>query len=44
VAFFAGIAALRLLIALLQRGRFYVFAPYCWGVGALTLVLALWRR
>jgi len=30
-------------VVLLQRGRFHVFAPYCWGVGVLTLAYALWR-
>lgn len=44
VAFVSGIWAIRVLIALLQRGRFHVFAPYCWGVGVFTLILALWRR
>ena len=44
VAFASGIWAIRLLVALLKRGRFYAFAPYCWAVGALTLALALWRR
>jgi undecaprenyl-diphosphatase len=44
VAFVSGIWAIRVLLALLRRGRFHVFAPYCWGIGALTLILALWRR
>ncbi|HUL03097.1 MAG TPA: undecaprenyl-diphosphate phosphatase [Gemmatimonadales bacterium] len=44
VAFVAGIWSIRFLIALLQRGRFYAFAPYCWVVGALTLGYALWHR
>jgi undecaprenyl-diphosphatase len=43
VAFVSGIWAIRLLVALLRRGRFYVFAPYCFVVGVLTLVLAAWR-
>jgi len=42
VAFVAGIVSIRLLIALLQRGRFHVFAPYCWALGAVTLGFALW--
>lgn len=42
-AFLAGIWAIRVLIAVLERGRFHIFAPYCWAVGALTLVLAAWR-
>jgi undecaprenyl-diphosphatase len=43
VAFAAGIWSIRLLVALLARGRFYLFAPYCWAVGAFTLVYALWH-
>jgi len=43
VAFAAGIWSIRFLVALLQRGRFYAFAPYCWAVGAFTLVYALWH-
>lgn len=33
----AGVVAIRFLVALLRRGRFYRFAPYCWGIGVLTL-------
>jgi undecaprenyl-diphosphatase len=40
VAFVSGIWAIRLLVALLHRGRFHAFAPYCWAVGVLTLLLA----
>jgi len=40
VAFVSGIWAIRLLVALLRRGHFYAFAPYCWAVGVLTLLLA----
>jgi undecaprenyl-diphosphatase len=43
VAFVSGIWSIRWLVALLQRGRFHLFAPYCWVVGVLTLVYALWR-
>jgi undecaprenyl-diphosphatase len=42
VAFVSGIWAIRLLVALLRRGHFYAFAPYCWVVGVLTLLLAWW--
>ena len=42
-AFAAGIWSIRWLVALLQRGRFYAFAPYCWAVGVFTLAYALWR-
>ena len=44
VSFLAGVWSIQLLVGLLQRGRFHVFAPYCWAVGAFTLVYALWQR
>ncbi len=43
LAFVSGVFAIRFLVALLRRGRFYAFAPYCWAVGVLTLVYALWQ-
>jgi undecaprenyl-diphosphatase len=43
VALVTGVWAIRLLVALLRRGRFWAFAPYCWAVGAFTLVYALWH-
>jgi len=43
VAFASGIWSIRLLVAVLRRGRFYAFAPYCWTVGVLTLAYTLWR-
>lgn len=43
VALVSGVWAIRFLVALLRRGRFYAFAPYCWAIGALTLGFALWR-
>jgi undecaprenyl-diphosphatase len=43
VAFLSGVWAIRFLVALLRRGRFHLFAPYCFAIGALTLVYALWR-
>lgn len=42
VALVSGVWAIRFLVALLERGRFYAFAPYCWVIGALTVALALW--
>jgi len=36
--FGSGIWAIRLLVALLRRGHFHAFAPYCWAVGLLTLL------
>ncbi|HEY3280620.1 MAG TPA: undecaprenyl-diphosphate phosphatase [Gemmatimonadales bacterium] len=43
VSFAAGVWSIRFLVALLRRGRFYAFAPYCWVVGAFTLGYALWH-
>ena len=43
VAFVSGILAIRLLLLLLARGRFFAFAPYCWTIGAATILYALWR-
>jgi undecaprenyl-diphosphatase len=43
VSFASGVIAILFLVAMLRRGRFYAFAPYCWFVGVLTLVYALWR-
>ena len=43
LAFASGIWSIRFLVALLQRGHFYRFAPYNWTVGVLTIVYALWR-
>jgi undecaprenyl-diphosphatase len=43
-AFASGIWSIRFLVRLLQRGRFYAFAPYCWTVGVLTIAYGLWRR
>ncbi len=47
VGFFAsvvsGIAAIKLSIALLRSQAFHFFAPYLWGLGALTTAWALIR-
>lgn len=43
VAFFSGVFAIRFLVAMLRRGRFYIFAPYCFAVGLFTLAYALWH-
>ena len=43
IALVTGIWAIRFLVALLRRGRFYAFAPYCFAVGTFTLVYALWH-
>ncbi len=33
----SGVVAIRLFVGLLQRGRFHLFAYYCWAVGLLYL-------
>jgi len=43
VAFLSGVFAIRFLIAMLRRGRFYLFAPYCLAIGLFTLAYALWH-
>jgi len=40
VAFASGVFAIRFLVAMLRRGRFYAFAPYCVAIGVLTLLYA----
>ncbi len=40
VSAFVGFLALKLLMGMVRRGHFYYFAPYCWVMGILTLVLA----
>lgn len=41
VALASGVFAIRFLVALLKKGRFFNFAPYCWSIGVLTLIYAL---
>jgi undecaprenyl-diphosphatase len=43
VAFVSGVFAIRFLVAMLRRGRFYAFAPYCFAIGIFTLAYALWH-
>ncbi|HET8713748.1 MAG TPA: undecaprenyl-diphosphate phosphatase [Gemmatimonadales bacterium] len=43
VAFFAGVFAIRFLVAMLRRGRFHAFAPYCIAIALFTLAYALWH-
>lgn len=42
LSFASGVFAIRFLVTLLRRGRFYAFAPYCWIVGVFTLAWAVW--
>ena len=37
VSFVVGLAALKLLIRLVDTGKFHLFAPYCWLAGILAL-------
>ena len=43
VAFLSGVFAIRFLVAMLRRGRFHVFAPYCIAIGLFTLAYVLWH-
>lgn len=38
VSFITGFLALKLLLKLVHSGRFHLFAPYCWLMGALVLL------
>jgi undecaprenyl-diphosphatase len=40
-ALVSGVLAIRLLVMLLRMGRFHRFAPYCWGLGVVTIWWAL---
>jgi undecaprenyl-diphosphatase len=40
-AFFVGWAALRLLRSLVDKGKLFYFAPYCFVLGVLALAIAL---
>jgi len=42
-ALISGIAAIRFLVALLERKAFHRFAPYCWVLGGVTIVWAVVR-
>jgi undecaprenyl-diphosphatase len=35
-----GFFALKLLMGMVKKGHFYYFAPYCWIVGAVTIILS----
>ena len=36
-----GFAALKVLLQLVSRGRLHLFAPYCWIIGTVTLIVGL---
>jgi len=37
-----GFAALKVLLQLVNRGRLHLFAPYCWIMGIVTLVVGVY--
>lgn len=37
-AFIVGFAALKILLRLVHTGKFHLFAPYCWLIGAIVLI------
>ncbi len=39
VAASSGYLSLRFLLGLIRRGKFYLFAPYCWAVSAAYFLL-----
>jgi undecaprenyl-diphosphatase len=39
----SGYVCIRFLLAYLQRGKFYVFATYCWLAGSVSLIIFLMR-
>lgn len=41
IAFITGLIALKLLLKLVHSGRFHLFAPYCWVIGALVILSKL---
>jgi undecaprenyl-diphosphatase len=40
-AFVVGYGALKVLMKIVAQGRFYLFAPYCFILGGVTLWIAL---
>ncbi|MDO9536352.1 MAG: undecaprenyl-diphosphate phosphatase [Bacillota bacterium] len=43
IAFISGVFAIKVFIKLLERGKFYYLAYYCWFVGTLTVVYTLFN-
>lgn len=37
-SFIVGLVALKILLKLVHSGKFHLFAPYCWLIGALVLL------
>ncbi|MCK5838007.1 MAG: undecaprenyl-diphosphate phosphatase [Desulfobacula sp.] len=40
-SFITGLIALKILLRLVHSGRFHLFAPYCWLLGSLVLLLKI---
>ncbi len=40
-SFVTGLVALKILIRLVHSGRFHLFAPYCWLVGAVVFIFSI---
>ena len=41
IAFVVGYGALVFLLRIVKKGRLHLFAPYCWGLGALAIVIGV---
>ena len=39
ISFVTGLIALKILIRLVNAGKFHLFAPYCWALGVLAIAL-----
>jgi len=38
---FVGFLALMFLLKVIDKGRLYLFSPYCWAIGTIALILGL---
>lgn len=38
ISFITGLIALKILLTLVHSGKFHLFAPYCWLIGALVIL------
>lgn len=41
VSFIVGTLALVVLMRIVRKGRLHMFAPYCWALGVITIILGL---
>ncbi len=41
IAAIVGYIALKILLRMVNHGHLYYFAPYCWLLGAVTLIWSL---